>query len=200
MQSTLEFKDQTIPILFKEDNIQFLLLNTSWSVDEFFPGRSSINKAGFSIGLKGADEQIKHSGSNESILRVAVGHHPLTGNDKIKDDAFVELLQKDRFKIYMHGHVHEPKKELLFHYDPERIHIIGSGSFGAPAYDRPESVPLVYNLAKLERDCGKVRVYTRSKNRVGGAWGPHSIWSTGSSTSNESYYDIDLAEKSRQLQ
>lgn len=104
------------------------------------------------------------------VLRIAVWHHPVTGNDKIKDDAFLEQLRRADVKLCLHGHVHEDRADLVGYLQPTRkVHIAGAGSFGAPAYHRPESMPRLYNVLEVWRDFSKIRVHTRSLRKEGGA-------------------------------
>jgi len=115
-----------------------------------------------------ADEQTKKAkeagtlAPDVNVLRIAVWHHPATGNEKIQDDAFLERLRPASVRLCLHGHVHEDRADLIGYLHPTRkIHIAEAGSFGAVAKDRPESIPRLYNAIEVERDHSKIRVHTR---------------------------------------
>jgi Icc-related predicted phosphoesterase len=166
----LESKDQCILTPFYEDGLQFLAMNSCWEIDEFHQTSSSINLSSLSRGLCKANEQIKQFPIDRHILRIAVWHHPVTGNDKISDDAFLEQLRKENFALCLHGHVHEDRSDIIGYLHERKIRIAGAGSFGVPACDRPESVPRLYTLLEITRDHSKIKVHTRCLHKEGGAW------------------------------
>src|SRR5207247_7449577 len=54
------------------------------------------------------------------------------------------------YRVLLHGDVHEQHDHLLNHLDPDqRIHIVGGGTFGAVAKDRPESTPRLSSLLEV---------------------------------------------------
>jgi predicted phosphodiesterase len=197
-QYPLSPEDQCIPTLFDATRIQFLAMNSSWAIDEFFPARSGINDSALARGLVKADEQIriaKEAGriqENEQVLRIAVWHHPATGNEKIINDAFIDRLRQAKVRLCLHGHVHEERADVIKYIHPRRVHVIGAGSFGAPAKDRPESVPRLYNVLEVERDLTRVKVHTRSLRKEGGAWEGWAVWPGSSPNQRLTYYEIDL--------
>lgn len=194
----LNFNEQCIPIYFQDDKVQFILMNSSWEIDEHFPNRSGIFQGAVSKGLLLATEQIKNEikkgrlkDENET-LKIACWHHPITGNEKIIQDDFMENIQKDDIKLCLHGHVHEERADLLGYLHPtRRIHVIGAGSFDAPSKNRPESIPRIYNLLEIRRDHSSIRVHTRCKLKKTGAWCAWAVW-PGEKYSKRSYYDIQL--------
>jgi predicted MPP superfamily phosphohydrolase len=194
------FKDQCIPHFFPEDRIQFLAMNSAWEIDEHFRKRSSINEAALVRGLKKADDQIKHSiaqgqtPGNAKILRLAISHHPVAGKEMIESDAFLEQLQKAHFKLSLHGHVHENRADIINYVHPTRkLYVAGAGSFGAPAKDRPESRPRLYNVLEISSDYCKVRVHTRCKKKDSGAWEGYAEWPDESNhNARLTYYDIQI--------
>ncbi|KPA13876.1 small gtp-binding protein [Candidatus Magnetomorum sp. HK-1] len=198
----LGFEDQCIPFYFHDHKIQFLLINSSWEIDEHFPNRSGIHQGAVSKGLLSASKQIKEAiqqgrlNNENEVLRIACWHHPATGNEKIVTDAFMENIQKGDFKICLHGHVHEERADLFGYFHPSRkIHIIGAGSFDAPSKDRPESIPRIYNLIEIYRENNIIRVHTRCKMRDTGAWAAWAVWpSKQQKHSRSSYYDIQIQE------
>ncbi|MEW6737029.1 MAG: metallophosphoesterase [Acidobacteriota bacterium] len=193
----LQNEEQFQSFLFADTGIQILALNSCWEIDEFFPHRSSINQSALARGLDNADQQIKRSkelatlSRDAKVLRLAVWHHPATGNEKIVDDAFLEQLRKADVKVCLHGHVHEIRSDIIGYLHPVRkINVVGGGSFGAPTYSRPESVPRLYNLLEIGRDHNLIRVHTRCLRKDGGAWEGWAVWPGSNHNERRTYYDI----------
>jgi predicted MPP superfamily phosphohydrolase len=192
-------EEQCIPFLFPDFKIQFLAMNSCWQIDEHFRDRASIHAGALSRGLTKADEQTRRARaegrlpSDKSVLRIAVWHHPVTGNDKIVDDAFLERLRLADVKLCLHGHVHEERTDLIGYLHPRRkLYVAGAGSFGAPVRDRPESVPRLYNLLEIAPDHSRVRVHTRCLRKDSGAWEGWAVWRGKSRHERQTYYDIYL--------
>lgn len=188
----LESQDQCISIPFLDDDILFIALNSCWEIDEYFPTRSSIHQGALARGLEKADETIRPTPSKNSVLKIAVWHHPVTGNDKIVDDTFVELLRENGIKLCLHGHVHEDRSDIIKYFHPKRVYITGTGSFGAPVCERPESTPRLYSLLEISRDHSWIRVHTRCRQRDGGAWDGWANWPSESPNEKRTYYEIKL--------
>jgi len=95
-------------------------------------------------------------------IGIAVWHHAAAGDRKIADTEATKKLADAGFCIVLHGDVHHDRDDAL-HYldDARRIHVIGSGSFGASAKDRPESTPRSYSLLRVRRDLKTVDVERR---------------------------------------
>lgn len=195
----LAFEHQCITTLFEQIGIQFVTFNSCWQIDEWFPKRSDIHFGALARGLSHADEEINKAkdegrlAMDASLLRIGVWHHPVTGNDKIVDDAFIEQLCKVGIRLCMHGHIHEDRPDLIGYLHPRKVHVAGAGSFGAPAEDRPESMPRLYNLLDVSRDLKSIRVYTRCQPKLGGAWRGWNNWPRRDGQSGGlPYYDIFL--------
>jgi WD40 repeat protein/predicted phosphodiesterase len=189
----LTFEKQCIPFFFAEDAIQFLAINSCWEIDAFFQTRSSIHKNALSYGLTEADKQIQQVKFDKSrVLRIAVWHHPVTGNDKIVDDAFLELLQQARVRLCMHGHVHEEKAEVIGYFQKRRIYIVGAGTLDELAGERPESMPRLYNVLEVARDHNTIRVHTRCRRRAAGAWEGWGFWPAEKASEKRTYYKIEF--------
>ena len=47
------------------------------------------------------------------MLRIAVWHHPITGNEKIQADSFMGRLLQADVRACLHGHVHEDRADLV---------------------------------------------------------------------------------------
>jgi hypothetical protein len=175
-----------------------LEINSAWEIDEYFPDRSSVNQNALAKGLWSANAQIanaKKEGRIEkeaSILRIAVWHHPITGNEKIASDAFIGQLRQEDFKLCLHGHIHETCEDLIGDLHPRRVHAAGAGSFGAPVRERPESTPRLYNLIEVWRDHRKVRIHTRALRKDGGAWEGWAVWPGDKPNERRTYYEVEF--------
>jgi Icc-related predicted phosphoesterase len=194
----LKAEEQGLSFLFPDTRLQFLALNSAWEIDEFYSERSRINDSALASGLLKADAQIKKAQDantltkDASILRIAVWHHPATGNEKIVKDAFLELLRQANVQLCLHGHVHEERADLVGYVRRRKIHIAGAGSFGAVAKDRPESTPRLYNLLEIARDHSWVKVHTRYMRKDGGAWEGWAVWPGAGPYNKQTYYEIKL--------
>lgn len=191
---------QGLAFLFPEARLQFLAMNSAWEIDEFYRERSSINDSALSRVLLHADAQLQQAREagtltpDDAVLRLAVWHHPVTGNEKIVRDAFLGRLQQANVRLCLHGHVHEERADLVGYWHPTRqLHIVGAGSFGAVAHDRPESTPRLYNLLEIARDHRWVKVHTRHMRKDGGAWAGWAVWPGENPHNRQTYYTIDLA-------
>ncbi|HEX4950874.1 MAG TPA: TIR domain-containing protein [Blastocatellia bacterium] len=192
-------EEQGVPFLYDEPRIQFLTMNSAWEIDEWHKDRSSVNDKALARMLTKADEQIltaKKMGrmqEDANVLRLAVWHHPVTGNEKIINDAFLEQLRKADVKLCLHGHVHEDRADLIGYLHPTRkLHIAGAGSFGAGAKERPPAIPRLYNVLEIWRDHSKIRVHTRCLKKEGGAWDGWAVWPGQDNLSKRSFYEINL--------
>lgn len=189
----LSFDKQGISYLFEDTGIQFLALNSCWEIDEWFHDRASIHEGTLARGLDEADDQIMDRVDEDaSVLRIAVWHHPIAISSGIENCSFMEHLKQARFRLVLHGHVHEERATLLYHLYPESIHVAGTGSFGAPANARPESTPRLYNLLEVACDHSWIRVHTRCRRRQDGSWKAWTVWPTEDPDIERPYYDIPL--------
>jgi hypothetical protein len=74
------------------------------------------------------------------------------------------------------------------------VHIVGSGSFGARAADRGESVPRLYNVLEIARDFSSVRIHTREQRKPDGNWQGWHEWDDPKGGKGKiPCYDIDLS-------
>lgn len=192
-------EEQCIPFLFSESRLQFLAMNSAWEIDEYFQQRSGISDKALSRGLAKANEDIlkaRERGeltADAKVLRLAVWHHPITGNEKIQNDAFVGRLLQADVRVCLHGHVHEDRADLVNYLHPEqRLHVMGAGSFGAPTHERPESVPRLFNLLEVQPDLQKLRVHTRCLRKQGGAWEGWAVWPAEKPGERRTYYEVSL--------
>ncbi len=179
---------------FSEDGIQFLSFNSSVRVDEFNTGRSALNSVAVSEAIqKGREQAIP----GQKILRIAVFHHPAMGSERMAEDAYLSLFHQAGITLCLHGHVHEERVEVFNYLHPTRIHVVGAGTFGAPAKDRPESTPRQYNLIQFDKRKEVVRVNTRAAIRTGGAWSEWCVWPNASGEGKQGWYELSVKVDSR---
>ncbi|MDI1481444.1 metallophosphoesterase [Polyangium sp. y55x31] len=190
-------EEQGLALLFPAERIQFVSLNSAFEIDEYHRGRSAIHPGALSRALAEAERQIEEArrrgdlDANASVLRFAVFHHPVTGNEKMADDAFLERLRRADVRAVLHGHVHEDRADLVGYLHPaRRLHVVGAGSFGAPADHRPASVPRLYNLITIPRDLGRMRVDTRSLRKDEGIWEPWYTWPGEKPGERRAHYEV----------
>jgi small GTP-binding protein len=195
----LQPQDQCMSFLFPEAELQFMALNSCCEIDEYYPERSSIHPGGLARCLGLADEQVdkavlkKKIPSKDRILRIAVWHHPITGNEKIKDDAFLENLRRSNFRLCLHGHIHEDRADIIgYLHEKSKIYVAGAGSFGAPVNARPESTPRLYNLIEVDPEHKRIRVNTRALRKKGGAWEGWAVWPGPTKDERRTYYEIKV--------
>jgi serine/threonine protein kinase/nucleoside phosphorylase len=195
----LDPDQQGLSFFFSESRVQFLAMNSAWEIDEYFRDRSSISERALSRGLEAANRELAEARKrgvlqeNDPVLRIAVWHHPITGNEKIQADSFMGRLLQADVRVCLHGHVHEERAELLNSLHPgRRLHVVGAGSFGAPSHLRPESVPRLFNLLEIQRDLKRLRVHTRGLRKQGGAWEGWAVWPGERPGERRTYYDVTL--------
>lgn len=190
-------EQQCIAHLLPDLRLQFLALNSAWEIDEYFRDRSGIHSGALARGIADADAQVKRAqregrlAPDAAVMRIAVWHHPITGNEKIQKDAFVANLQRAGVRLCLHGHVHEGRADLVGYLHPTRnVHVVGAGSFGAPARARPESIPRLYNVIELWRDHSRMRVHTRCLKKLTGAWEGWAEWPGAGPGERRTYYEV----------
>jgi hypothetical protein len=179
-----DYAEQAMLIERPDDRILFLGLNSCWQIDHHFRQRAGINMDALSKVLdKLQDEKY------DNWLKFAIWHHPVTGKEMM-DDEFLQLLAVHDFQICMHGHIHEAQ-EGFYKYDSTRsLHIIGTGTFGAPAEEQVTGIPLQYNLLTLDPKKNIITVETRKKEKPDGAWSADARW--GDKNNPEPRYTIEL--------
>jgi predicted phosphodiesterase len=161
---------QVCVVVSDEHRLQFLGLNSAWQIDQFRPKRASINSHAL-------DERLKMLRHNPGYLGIAVWHHAITGNEKIPNDVFLGRLSQFGVRLCLHGDVHELRPDVVSPYSTSRIHVLGTGSFGAAANDRPEATPRMYNMIEVYDDHTGARVSTRQQSRSGMPFQAYATWS-----------------------
>ena len=190
----LEYEHQGILYHLPKQKLLILGLNSAWKLDRFQKTDANINPQALTNALKKIrDNQDLYEG----CLKIAVWHHPLnsSGEDRIKDQGFMEQLAKAGFRLALHGHVHTAKKDL-FNYDytsnttGRKLDIICAGTFGAPTKELVTGYPWQYNLLKIADN--QLTVYTRRREELNGAWKPDARWGQGAGKTPLDYYVISL--------
>ena len=183
-QYPIEYSKQGILHYNKEDKILFLALNSCWQLDHYYKNRASIN----ADALANALSQLLEENYDE-WLKIAVWHHPITGQEAMNDD-FLQQLAVNGFQICMHGHIHEAS-EGFHKYDNQRgLHIIGAGTFGAPTHEQVPGIPLQYNLLCIDPETQILTVETRKKEKVDGTWKADARW--GDANNPQPRYNLQL--------
>ena len=185
-------------ILYQLPELDLLVVgfNSVWEADHHFKTRISINPDAIEYAL----DQIRTKPELESCLKFAVWHHPLSSpdEDRIKNHGFLERLAQAEFRVCLHGHIHKSDAGL-FRYDmsPDgrQIHVVGAGTFGAPAREWAPGYPLQYNLLRLSKNT--LRVYSRRRIKIDGAWESDHMWRQGKGKPNLPYYDIPLSQSAQ---
>ena len=182
----LEYADQGILHIYPKDKMIFLALNSCWEIDHYYKDRASINSSALARAL---DKIVVPE--YQDWLKIAVWHHPINGTESM-NDSFIERLAIAGFKICMHGHIHEAKDSYSM-YDVNRgLHIIGSGTFGAPTKEQVPGIPLQYNLILFNQQKQVIIVETRKKEKPEGSWSADARW--GDKNNPIPRYIIELKE------
>ncbi|SNB47830.1 metallophosphoesterase [Geobacter sp. DSM 9736] len=192
-----DFSEQGMCIPFWESGIQFLALNSCWQIDEFHRKRSGINVEAIARAVNMAQKQeneARESGQlvpDKPLLRIALFHHAVAGAEQMKDLDFLGNLQKNGIKLILHGDVHKMHRDQIGYWHEKRMHVVGSGSFGARAVDRPEASPRLYNAIEISRDLSSARVHTRQQTKPDGPWDGWYEWPDPDGGKGRlPYYDI----------
>jgi Calcineurin-like phosphoesterase len=161
----IDYAQQGTAIPFWETGIQFLTLNSCWQIDEFNRKRAGLFPEAVANAIKQGqtqEEDARKTGKlakDKPLLRIAVWHHAVGGPEQMKDVDFLGNLQKNGARIALHGDVHQMQRELIgYWHEEKKVHVVGSGSFGARAEDRPEATPRLYNVREIARDLNAARV------------------------------------------
>lgn len=172
----LAFEEQGIIDHLPDLGICILGLNSAWEADHHFHDRASIHPAALSNAL------LKLRALGADVLRIAVFHHPVSGDEKsrIQDMAFLQRLAVHGFHLALHGHIHRAAAEVYRYdhsVDGRQIEIVAAGTFGAPTKAWVPGYPLQYNLLLIEPE--RITVETRCRREPEGAWEPDARWRQG---------------------
>jgi len=192
----LEYEQQYTLEYLPEKNLLILGLNSAWHLDHHYKARASIHTGALSNALT----QIRRNADYNNCLKIAVWHHPLNsaGEDRIKDQGFLEQLVVNGFCLALHGHIHKAENNL-FRYDHSikgrKLEIVCAGTFGARTQELNPGYPWQYNLLKLEGN--KLIVETRRREEPNGTWKPDARWTQGPGQDPLPRYEIELPEVTR---
>jgi nucleoside phosphorylase len=179
------YEDQAILHTFTENKFLVLSLNSAWHIDHYHTKRASINQ----LALGKTLTTINSSPLFKDYLKIALWHHPVTGLEMMSSD-FLEQLATAKFEVCLHGHIHKSIRDF-YTYDTTRgLHIVGGGTFGAPAKEQVTSIPLQYNLLILDPNKASITLKSRKKETVDGAWSADPRW--GDKEDPKAHYSIDL--------
>ncbi|BAZ65308.1 hypothetical protein NIES4106_00460 [Fischerella sp. NIES-4106] len=186
-----DYEQQAILHHFQSQKLLILGLNSAWQLDHHYKSRASINAQA----INKAITDIRKNPEYQHCLKIAVWHHPLTSafEDRITDHGFMEQLAKAGFRFALHGHIHKAETSL-YKYDMSaggrKLDIICAGTFGAPIREWVPGYPLQYNLLKFADD--QLKVHTRRREELNGAWKPDARWLMGAGQNPLPYYEIAL--------
>ena len=201
----LDYAKQGISILYPEERLQFLALNSCWQIDQFNPKRSGIHPEAVSHAIDEARRQVKEAREagtltdDDRILRFGVWHHAIRadGRQAMPCTDFVDLLQDFGVKVCLHGDIHKMKQDIVgYRMADKQMHIVGAGSFCARDERRPGFTPRLYNLLEIDREnFDRIRVHTRQQPAADGHWKGWHEWDDPDDPSNDTkkaYYYIPL--------
>nr|VFK26502.1 MAG: GTPase SAR1 family protein [Candidatus Kentron sp. MB] len=183
----LDEGDQFLFVERPKDRILFLGLNSCWEIDHHFRDRASIHMPALTNALGRLHDA---NGKYDGWLKIAVWHHPVTGR-QMMDDGFMELLAIHGFQVCLHGHIHQAIEDYHKHDDRRGIHVVGAGTFGAPAREQVPGIPLQYNLLTFDPENGEMTVNTRKKEKPNGAWSADARW--GDKNNPKPWYSFPVA-------
>jgi predicted phosphodiesterase len=202
---TMQCRPQTF-----HTGLQFIPLNSSWEIDEFFPVRSGINLQALLSGLNQGDrdaEEMRKNGqfrvqelnpNANPLLRIGVWHHPVlsSADSTIKNESFINHLKSAGMSVAIFGHLHDIAMSSVRNTGERyAMNFIGVGTFGAGAQDRPESTPQMYTIIEIDQDLLLARVHVRSKKRADSVYQGFPVFEEPGARSMRQYYDIDLSKR-----
>jgi 3',5'-cyclic AMP phosphodiesterase CpdA len=172
----IEPRDQGTLHYLADGQILIVGLNSAWQIDHHFRSRAGIHPEALGRALQ---EVRKTTTFRDSRVKLAVFHHPLAGEgeDRIKDEGFLQQLAQAGFRFVLHGHIHKPNSALYRYSTTQSIEVIGAGTFGAPTVEWVPGYPLQYQILRVDADA--LTVETRRREEVSGAWKPDARWLQG---------------------
>jgi small GTP-binding protein len=180
----LEYDRQAILYPAPQDRILFLGLNSCWQLDHHYQNRSGVNPHA----LARVIEEL-NQGDFDGWLKIAVWHHPLRGEGQMPLD-FLEQLSVHGFQLALHGHLHEAANDAFRHDDQRGLHVLGAGTFGAPAEQQTVGIPLQYNLLRVDLRKKALTVKSRKKEKPNGAWSADARW--GDKNEPKAHFNLPL--------
>ena len=147
-------------------------LNSAWRMSREARDAADIHR----MALLNALNEMYNNPAFAECLKLAVWHHPITGNGSIENTSFLDALAQAGFRIGLHGHVHEaathPSFELTV--NGQRMSVLGTGTSGASSYEKTTATPLQYQNLRFAGN--KLTVETRRREKSDGPWQPDAHW------------------------
>ena len=178
---------------FKNPKLLVLGLNSAWQLDHHYKFRAGINSDALGNAIRKINNNDKYK---ESRLKIAVWHHPLISSfeDRIKDWDFMKQLERNGFRLILHGHIHQARPDDFHHFDEPawgQIETIAAGSFGVPMSnsDLERNYTLEYHLINWKAK--RLTVCSHKRLQPNAAWEKNFIFSPKSQSA-----PIDSKEKS----
>jgi len=140
-----------------------------------------------------ASEELDRRGyrGKDGPLRIAVWHHNVLGSPQqqdFMDPQTAVLLAQRGFSLGLHGHVHQSG-----HFEAPGSHaslpVVWAGSICAGGKERPQSIPLLYNVIGVNPSMRKGWVHTRSRDNENEEWSSYNKWGR----KKRSWYTVNLS-------
>jgi hypothetical protein len=163
----------------KSGNICIVGLNSCFQIDHINTNHSAISMEAI---FDCPDFMTK-----TPLIKFAVWHHPIMGEDSIKDTDFLDNLAIAGFSAFFHGHIHEATNQNFYYDDTHAIRAIGAGTFGAKKRDRAAGIPLQYNLIEIDINERFLIVHTRKREKDNKPWEADARWGDKAHSPKENY-------------
>lgn len=184
-------RDHGWAVTSRTKRVQFLCFNSASAIDEFHPKRIVVPAPAVTACLEAANGALQ-ADARANMLRIAVVHHPGSGDESISNPEFVERLSANETKFLLHGHVHELRQENpLIRTRGRDLHIVGCGTLGATKTHRPVDVPIMYNIIEIDRRRRKARVHTRHQRDDNGVFHAYAMFTSADPTCAVGSFDLD---------
>ncbi len=171
-----------------DGSLAFVALNSACEIDEARKENAQLNEHAVAEALSNLSP-LRRGGVAPVVI--AAWHHPIS--EGTRASGLLERFSHLGAKLCLHGHVHEDRVEFLQYIDHKRrLYAIGAGTLGAPAEDRPESTPRLFNVVQVHPKQGRARVHAFGAPRKQGAFGPYARWPGASAGTLQNWYDLDL--------
>ena len=167
-----------------------------WQIDQFHRKRSGVHVEAVANAIRQAQKQEDNAGRRANwrprsrCCGLPCGTMPFrAGADE--GHGVPGNLEKNGVRLALHGDMQEMQLEQVGYRHPKKIQVVGSGSFGAIAADRPESTPRLYNVLEIARDLKSAKVHTRCQPKPDGPWdGWHEWADPDGGKGRVAFYDI----------
>ena len=179
-------------LTFYEEKLQFLAFNSCWEIDEYHRTRVSLNAASVARVIAEADDEVrKREARPEDFARIAVFHHSAKSGREIGNSKCLQLLSRANVRLCLHGDLHRMNRDTAEAWGPNRMEIVGAGSFSAESKELDEGSHRLYNVLEFNPLNRKTRVYTREQEILDGPWRKF-VWPNRDGTDSLPYFEIEL--------